>query len=101
MPGVPFKAGDPRINRKGRPKKGESFTEILEKVLHEKVFNYNGKKITGKEAAARKLLQLAISGDVAALKYLADRIDGTPKELTAGQYKINVEIVGDEDTEGV
>jgi len=83
MPGGPFKPGDPRINRKGRPKKGQTFTDVLEKVLKEKTVDYNGKKISGKEAAARKLLQLAISGDVTALKYLADRIDGSPRGLTA------------------
>jgi hypothetical protein len=65
-------------NPKGRPKKGQSFTEIMDKVLKEKVVDYNGKKISGKEAAARKLLQLGLSGDTVALKYIGDRIDGRP-----------------------
>lgn len=53
-------------------------TDVLEKVLKEKEVNFKGVKITGKEAAARKILELAISGDVNALKYIFDRIDGKP-----------------------
>jgi hypothetical protein len=75
---MPFKKGDPMINRKGRPKRGETFTDILNVVLREESVTYKGEQITGKEAAARKLLELAMGGDVSALKYIADRIDGLP-----------------------
>jgi hypothetical protein len=75
---MPFYKGSPHINRNGRPKKGETFSDAIASVLHEKAVNYKGELITGKEAAARKLLELAISGDVNALKYLMDRVDGRP-----------------------
>jgi len=77
---MPFKKGDPLINRKGRPRKGETFTDALNLILEEQSVTYKDRKISGKEAAARKLLELAMGGDVAALKYLADRIDGTPRQ---------------------
>ena len=75
---MPFKKGDTNINRNGRPKKGETFTDALNLILQEESVTYRDMKITGKEAAARKLLELAIAGDVPALKYLIDRIDGSP-----------------------
>lgn len=73
---VKGKSGNPN----GRPKKGNAFTEVLEAILAEKIIEYRGKKISGKEAAARKLLDMALHGDVQALRYLADRIDGTPRQ---------------------
>ena len=37
-------------------------------------------KLTRKEKITEKLLSLAESGDLAALKYVFDRLDGRPKE---------------------
>lgn len=71
---LPGQSGNPH----GRPKKGQTFTDILDKVLLEEQVTYNGRVITGKEAAARKLLEMAIKGDMRAITYLADRIDGKP-----------------------
>ena len=73
MPG-PFVKGDVRINRKGRPKKGASLTDVLSWKLGE--INEAGKP--GKEVIAEKLIALALDGDVNALKYVYDRIDGRP-----------------------
>lgn len=67
-------------NPKGRPPKGQTMTDILEKTLKKKTVKMDGKLISGKEAAAMKLLQLAMKGDVAALKYIFDRIDGKPNQ---------------------
>lgn len=52
----------------GRPPKGECLTDIL----REKV---------DKEAIAERLIELAMErGDITALKYIYDRIDGKPVE---------------------
>lgn len=67
-------------NPNGRPKKGQTMTDILEKTLKKKSVKMDGKLISGKEAAAMKLLQLAMKGEVAALKYIFDRIDGKPNQ---------------------
>lgn len=82
----PFEKNDPRINRRGRPKKGQTMTDILNWVLDQKRKITDDK--TGQEKSlllrhvlAEKLISKAIDdGDVAALKYVFDRLDGRPKE---------------------
>jgi len=78
---MPFVKGDPLINRKGRPTKGTSMTEILREVMNERSVGFNNKKISGKEALARKMLSTALSGDVPASKYIFDRMDGPMKAM--------------------
>ncbi len=61
---VPGESGNPD----GRPPKEESLTEILRSKID-------------KDAIAEKLIQIAMEKeDLAALKYIYDRIDGKPKE---------------------
>lgn len=86
---MPFRKGDPLINRNGRPKKGQTMTDIITSVLLEKSVTFKGAQITGKEAVARKLLELAVAGDVPALRYLIDRIDGTPKQTVKLSGELN------------
>jgi hypothetical protein len=91
----PFEKKDPRINRKGRPKKGESMTDILNWALDQKrIITDSG---TGKEKSlllrhvlAEKLISKAVDeGDVAAIKYIYDRLDGRPKETIEMSAKRN------------
>lgn len=89
---MPFTKGSPNINRNGRPRKGQTMTDILSKVLEEKSVKYQDRQITGKEAAARKLLELAMSGDVPALRYLIDRMDGPPKQEIQHSGGISVNL---------
>jgi type II secretory pathway component GspD/PulD (secretin) len=71
-----FTKGDPRINRRGRPKKGAALTDILSFKLDQK--NDDGK--LRREVIAEKLIAMAEAGDMAALRYVIDRLDGRPKE---------------------
>jgi hypothetical protein len=58
----------------GRPKKGEALTDILKSKLN-------------KEELAEKLIAKAFEdGDLAAMKYIYDRIDGRPKETIEGTF---------------
>lgn len=66
----PGQSGNPN----GRPKKGQTMTEILSQTLEAQ--EHEGK--TGKEALALKLYALALEGDVGALKYIFERLDGKP-----------------------
>jgi hypothetical protein len=93
--GKPFEKGDPRINRKGRPKKGSALTDILSTKLDEE----NKSGALRREVIAEKLLKLAEGGDLAAVKYVFDRIDGRPREsveLTGNAVDIRLkEIMND------
>jgi len=84
--GKPFQKGaDTRRNTKGRPKKGTALTEILNSKLDE--LHGKGEKLK-REVIAEKLIALAISGDLNAMRYIFDRTDGRPAEsitLSSGE----------------
>ena len=64
------------INRNGRPKKGMAITDILIEYLEET----DKDNKTKKEILIEKLYAMAKKEDLAALKYIIDRVDGKPKE---------------------
>jgi hypothetical protein len=88
-----FTKNDSRINRNGRPKKGMSLTEALEKSLNRKgkagKMNYTD--------LADTLVKLAIEDkNITAIKYIMDRIDGKPKEtieMTDGAIDIKLKEI--------
>lgn len=63
-------------NPKGRPKKGKALTDVLRRVLAEPVTD--GK--TKAEELADTLWKMAKAGDLDAVKYIYDRLDGKPTE---------------------
>ncbi|MDR0474030.1 MAG: DUF5681 domain-containing protein [Treponema sp.] len=73
---MPFKSGKSG-NPKGRPKKGETITDLLREKVDGKA---SGAKVSRKERIIEKLIGLAESGDLAAMKYIFDRLDGRPAE---------------------
>jgi len=92
---MPFSKGQSG-NPQGRPKKGETLTDLLrEKIEAPKTAK---EKHTRKELIIERLITLAEGGDLAALKYVFDRIDGRPKEsieLTDGAIDTRLrEIMG-------
>lgn len=68
------------INRKGRPKKEYCLTDILKEQGNLEDVETPSGKISRKQAVAQKLWAMAMGGDATILKYLYDRIDGTPRQ---------------------
>ena len=83
MVGRPFPPGVSG-NPGGRPKRGTTLTDILNAKLD-------------KEELADLLIDKARGGDVVALKYIYDRIDGKPVE-TVNQTVLNLPEVIEIDT---
>jgi hypothetical protein len=82
-----FTKDDPRINRNGRPKKGETYTDLI-RAMGEKEFPVKNKDgdtimIPAKQGIVQKLFALALSDgkySLPAAKYIIDRMDGTPNQ---------------------
>ena len=87
------KSGNPN----GRPKKGESITDALMTYLAEVKYG----KGDGKRALAEKLFALAMDGDVSAIKYIMDSVDGAPRQIAEVKQENDIRIVLDFDTEGL
>lgn len=74
------------INRQGRPRKGESMTDVLRKYAEKRVDLLDAepdekrRRMKRKEALARKIWKLALKGEDWAIRYVYNRIDGRPRQ---------------------
>lgn len=81
------------INRKGRPKKGTTLTDILKKYGKKREVEINGKKFSRNDALAIILWEMAIAErNLTALKYIYDRIDGMPIQTVGMEHDFNEEF---------
>ena len=95
---MPFSKNDPNINRAGRPKKGESLPDLLEKILAEQA---GGADFDKREALCRKMIKLAFDGESWALREVFDRLYGKPKQVV-DQTTRNVAVnISGEDADSV
>lgn len=80
------------INRSGRPKKGETYTDIIRQI-GEEVDGETG--LTKKQLLMRKMWNRALSDkdDLPTEKYLIDRIDGQPTQKNVIESDIIESIV--------
>ena len=72
-------------NPNGRPKKEHSITEAIRGMMDEKP--------EVKKALAQKILQMALQGDITAIKTLWNYIDGMPKQDMGIDANMVIEIV--------
>jgi len=97
-----FRDNPQNINRAGRPKKGETFTDVIlaelgKKNVTNKLENGSVEIISAKEAVVRKLINLAVAeGSFPAIKYLMDRLDGSPRQTIDLRDKEEEELSLDE-----
>lgn len=95
---MPFSKNDPNINRKGRPKKGETFAEALEREASTEV-NENG--LTKRDALAKVLYKKASEGDLKAIEMIMDRVDGKPRQVVDQTNKNLTVNITQEDADNV
>jgi len=81
----PFKKGDPRINRKGAPRKLPELDVLLADVLGEEK---NG--MTAATAIIKALFAKALKGDVRAAELLLERAYGKAKQPIEGEINANI-----------
>lgn len=80
IPSNGFNKNPQNINKNGRPPKEQSLTDILIALSEGKKRNINGIDYDWKEALGVKLWEMAFNGDIHAIKYLYNRVDGSPKQ---------------------
>ncbi|GMO61539.1 MAG: hypothetical protein Ta2A_07680 [Treponemataceae bacterium] len=90
-----FREHPERINRKGRPRKGDSCVDILEYELDRaKKVKIDGveKSVLYRHSIMRKLVELADKGDMQAIKYVCDRTLGKPTQAIETNGNANTEL---------
>jgi hypothetical protein len=81
--GGAFKKDDPRINRNGRPKKGETYTDLIRAMGEREFKKKSGEMVQAKQAIVDHLFSMALSGDkdsLPAIKFIVERMDGAPNQ---------------------
>ena len=90
-------------NPKGRPKRGMTFKDILERMTEGERISVGRKKPLKKEAIAAKVIELALKGEPWAVKWVADRMEGLPVQqiIQTGESELVVKriTVDNEDDE--
>ena len=92
------------INRNGRPKKEYCLTDILKEQGNIEDVESKEGMISRKEAIAKKLWAMAMGGDVTALKYLYDRVDGKPLQTIEAEVtrpEVNLDNFTEEEIEQI
>jgi ribosomal protein L17 len=81
---MPYKKGQSG-NPGGRPKRGETMTDLLREKLE--THKTTRDKKTRKEKILEQVITLAEAGDLPAIKYIFDRMDGKPIETIRANLK--------------
>lgn len=91
----PFKKGDPRINRKGRPKNFDALRKLAQEIGHEIDLDKDGEVVTKVE----KILRSWASGRVPMLQkeYVAIGWGKVPDNVEVGG-QVKIKVVYDEPT---
>lgn len=87
---MPFSKGDPNINRAGRPKKGDTLTELLEelsshapqdkKIIEDFKELFPEVEPTYKAIIMYRLIVKAVGGDSASIREYFNRLAGLPRQ---------------------
>ena len=72
----PGQSGNPA----GRPRKGLALTDVLREHME---LSDEGDTVPRKQRLAEKLYELAMAGNVSAVEYIVNRLDGKPTQAIA------------------
>ena len=72
----PGQSGNPN----GRPRKGLALTDVLREHME---LSDEGDSVPRKVRLAERLYELAMAGNVSAIEYIANRLDGKPTQAIA------------------
>lgn len=81
-------------NIHGRPRRGQSFADALRAALREKD---EETKQTALRRVADAAVQKAIDGDMTAVEFIANRLDGKVPDQLATQGEMLIRVVYDDD----
>ena len=84
------------INRKGRPKKGQTLTDLMREYLDTPT---EDKTTTLKEVFIKKVAKMAYDGDMTAIKLVWNYLDGMPKQTIEASVTRGMENLSDEEIE--
>ena len=118
MPNPNMRPGAPSVNPKGRPKKGRTWTSLLDKAGRRMLDLPDGSRLSAKRLIARYLIDLALAGETTlatgvgikvadtedwfnVIKFIYGQIDGPPKaevDVTSGGEAFALHIVRDDGT---
>lgn len=90
--GTPFKKGQSG-NPNGRPKGTLNFNNRIEKMLQEAVKDKSGKEKEMADVIVQSLIKQAAMGNMKAIEYLIDKIDGkaTQRHEVESTQNINID----------
>jgi len=87
-PGKPFQKGDPRINRQGKSKELAELERDFRQAIIDELCHIDEKDPEGRrtnfQALARRWVELAKGGNLAAIAGLTERILGKPVQPVGG-----------------
>lgn len=75
-----WKPGIPSPNPGGRPKRDWTFAQLYEEELEKQLPTTDGTTLLAKHAVVKRIVRMAVEGDIAAIKELTARLDGQPKQ---------------------
>ena len=67
-------------NPGGRPKRDWTFAQLYEEELEKQLPTTDGTTLLAKHAVVKRIVRMAVEGDIAAIKELTARLDGQPKQ---------------------
>jgi hypothetical protein len=88
-PVASWKPGIPSPNPGGRPKREWTFAQLYEDALNEFLTTPDGTRIQAKQAVAKRLMRMAVEGDLGAIKELSNRLDGNPTQPLDGGVNLD------------